>query len=259
MIGFSRSWVLTTFFMTWVKICGMTSLEDALCAVEAGADAVGFVFYEKSPRNITPEAVTEIVAQLPEEIEKVGVFVGTSVEGWAQVVLSTGLTAVQHYMPLEPDVQSHRAKILERAVFPKPPKLFLALPIGFFLEAGAPVEELAKDFEHLRDEEPGRSPSSDGLFDTFFLDSGGLQSPGGTGKQFNWVKAAPIAEGMRRGHAKLVVAGGLTPLNVGEAINILKPWGVDVVSGVEMRPGKKDPDKVRAFVRAVREIDWKAS
>ena len=87
------------------------------------------------------------------------------------------------------------------------------------------------------------------------LDSGDLRLPGGTGKSFDWEKAVPIAEGMLQGGVKLVVAGGLTPENVGEAMAILKPWGVDVVSGVEARPGKKDPEKVRAFVRAVRDAE----
>ena len=95
--------------------------------------------------------------------------------------------------------------------------------------------------------------------DTFVLDSGDLRQPGGTGKTFDWKVALPIAEAMRKGGVKLVVAGGLTPQNVGDAIEILKPWGVDVVSGVESTPGKKDPEKVRAFVRAVREIDRKTS
>jgi phosphoribosylanthranilate isomerase len=91
------------------------------------------------------------------------------------------------------------------------------------------------------------------------LDSGNLRQPGGTGTTFDWEKARGLAEGMRRDGLRLVVAGGLTPENVGDAISTLKPWGVDVVSGVEAQPGKKDPEKVRAFIRAVREIDRKAS
>jgi phosphoribosylanthranilate isomerase len=94
---------------------------------------------------------------------------------------------------------------------------------------------------------------------TIVLDSGDLGTPGGTGKTFDWDKAVPIAEEMRRAGVNLVVAGGLTPGNVGEAMGILRPWGVDVVSGVEARPGKKDPEKVRAFVKAVREMDRKTS
>jgi phosphoribosylanthranilate isomerase len=97
-----------------------------------------------------------------------------------------------------------------------------------------------------------------GIFDTVFLDAGSPQQPGGTGKAFEWRKAVPIAEGMRQGGLKLVVAGGLNPDNVAEAIEVLKPWGVDVSSGVEACPGKKDPDKVRAFVQAVRRTEKSA-
>lgn len=237
----------------------MTNLEDALVAVEAGADAVGFVFYEKSPRKISPEAAREIVKELPEQVEKVGVFVGESVLGWTQIVRSAGLTAVQHYMPLEPDVRSHQTQVIGHDVFPNPPKFFLSLPIGLFLEAGTPVDALARDLERLGDEMPERPAVSEGVLDTFFLDSGGLAMPGGTGRPFDWEKAVPIAEGMKRGGLKLVIAGGLNSENVGEAIETLKPWGVDVASGVEESPGKKDPEKVRAFVRAVRGIDRKAS
>ena len=95
--------------------------------------------------------------------------------------------------------------------------------------------------------------------DTIVLDSGELRLPGGTGKTFDWKKAVPVGEGMRKGGVKLVVAGGLTAENVGEAIGTLRPWGVDVVSGVEARPGKKDPEKLRAFVKAVRAADRKVS
>jgi phosphoribosylanthranilate isomerase len=188
-------------------------------------------------------------------VERVGVFVQAPAHNWVRVVLTAGLTAVQHYMPLDPDVRSHQEKAIGRDVFPRPVKFFLALPIGLFIEAGAPVEELTHDFQQLRVEVSGRPLVPEGVFDTFFLDSGGMQSPGGTGMSFDWVKAAPITDGMRRGGLKTVVAGGLTPRNVNEAIRILKPWGVDVVSGVEASPGKKDPEKVRAFVRAVREMD----
>jgi phosphoribosylanthranilate isomerase len=97
-----------------------------------------------------------------------------------------------------------------------------------------------------------------GVFDTLFLDSGNSQQPGGTGRPFDWDEAAPTVQSLKR-NQKIVIAGGLTPANVGEAIGLLKPWGVDVVSGVEASPGKKDPEKVRAFVKAVRDIDRKTS
>jgi phosphoribosylanthranilate isomerase len=90
--------------------------------------------------------------------------------------------------------------------------------------------------------------------DTVFLDSGTPQQPGGTGRTFDWEKSVPLVERIKE-NAKVVVAGGLTPDNVTDAIRILKPWGVDVVSGVEASPGKKDPEKVRAFIRAVRQSE----
>jgi phosphoribosylanthranilate isomerase len=90
------------------------------------------------------------------------------------------------------------------------------------------------------------------FYQTIFLDSGSLQQPGGTGAVFDWQKAAPIVEQMQR-VLKVVVAGGLNPTNVADAIHVLKPWGVDVSSGVESKPGRKDPDKIRAFISAVRQ------
>jgi phosphoribosylanthranilate isomerase len=92
---------------------------------------------------------------------------------------------------------------------------------------------------------------------TIVLDSGTRRAPGGTGERFSWQEAIPLSTEMRENGVRLVVAGGLNPENVGEAIEILHPWGVDVVSGVEASPGKKDPEKVWAFVRAVREYDRK--
>jgi len=221
--------------------------------VDAGADAVGFVFYEKSPRCVSVETAREIVAKLPESVEKVGVFVGSSSgPDWVRVVLSAGLTAVQRYVDPGGEPGPERAT---GRIFPKPPKVFMAFSVGRFLEMGVSLEDMANSFEHLRDQVPGRPPTPEGVFDTFVLDSGGSLSPGGTGKAFDWTKAVRLSEGMRRGGVKLIVAGGLMPQNVGEAIELLKPWGVDVCSGVEAKPGKKDPEKVRAFVRAVREMD----
>src|SRR5216684_3304072 len=113
--------------MTWVKICGMTNLEDALTAVEAGADAVGFVFYEKSPRNISVEAAREIVEKLPEDVEKVGVFVdGTGLESF-EVVFHAGLTGIQSYFPPE-GVGTGSTKATGRSVFPERTRFLMALP-----------------------------------------------------------------------------------------------------------------------------------
>jgi len=242
--------------MTWIKICGMTNLEDALTAVEAGADAVGFVFYEKSPRNISVEAAREIVEKLPESVEKIGVFVNGGEQDPARVLLESGLTGMQSYFSLETGAggKGGTRGILEASLLPKRARFMMALPMKLFGEYIEHIQ-ISTDFANRGKNRPeGRSLPED-LYGTFVLDSGDLRSPGGTGKTFDWEKAVPIAKEMRRGGAKLVVAGGLTPENVGQAIGILNPWGVDVVSGVEARPGKKDPEKVRAFVRAVRDAE----
>jgi phosphoribosylanthranilate isomerase len=134
----------------------------------------------------------------------------------------------------------------------------VALALSRFLEQEEEIKGLAADFAKWKNNLPQEFSLPEGLLHTIVLDSGDLRQPGGTGKTFDWNKAAPIVEGMRQGGVKLIVAGGLTPANVGDAIGVLQPWGVDVASGVEARPGKKDPEKVRAFVRAVRETDRKA-
>lgn len=222
-------------FMTWIKICGTTNLEDALMAVEAGANALGFVFYEKSPRNVTAEVVREIVKELPEKIEKVGVFVNESFEFMENIAARSGLTAVQ----LHPDLSGdHQTLGSPRNVHLKKYLVVPANSDGKFHIAISPKDQ-----------------ESEKWVNAIFLDSGTSQQPGGTGIAFDWLKSTPIAETIHRSGFDLVVAGGLNPGNVGEAIRILNPWGVDVVSGVEATPGKKDPEKVRAFIKAVLRAD----
>jgi phosphoribosylanthranilate isomerase len=224
--------------MTWIKICGITNLEDALTAVSAGADALGFVFYEKSPRYVEPETAKAIVSGLPPEIEKVGVFFKRSAEEIRAVAASNGMTAIQ----VSADVMRVRDQ-----------------------------SECANCFEQLTQSEPGiklipalamqvdRPEGSAMMWDpeavhAFLLDSGFGGQPGGTGRQFDWAGSEPATK-VIKSLGRVIVAGGLTPSNVAEAMRILKPWGVDVSSGVEANPGKKDPDKVRAFITAVRDAD----
>ncbi len=243
--------------MTWVKICGMTNLEDALVAVDAGADAVGFVFYEKSPRCVTVEVAREIVEELPEGVEKIGVFVGPDNDP-IDFLLKTGLTGTQCYISAEGVAGNNASnKAIGRDCLPSHFRSLMALPMSLFGEDGGEVEQMLTGFLESRKKLPAGVSVPEGLLDTFLLDSGNLRQPGGTGQPFDWKKAQGLTEMMRENGLKLVVAGGLTPENVGEAIEILRPWGVDVVSGVEARPGKKDPEKVRAFVKAVREFDRK--
>ena len=220
--------------MTWVKICGMTNLEDALTAVEAGADAVGFVFYEGSPRNISVEAAREIAGKLPEGVDRIGVFVNETPERVSAVADGVGLTAVQFHGD---EYQSPAKYVVNREAF-------------FCLPA---IETIRKwksgDFVTFH-----AFPNLAGVL----LDSGTREERGGTGKTFAWGEAHSFVSALGVLHP-VVVAGGLTPSNVGWAVEFLKPWGVDVASGVEARPGKKDPEKVRAVVRAVRETDRKTS
>ncbi|HUK48398.1 MAG TPA: phosphoribosylanthranilate isomerase [Terriglobales bacterium] len=241
--------------MTWIKICGITNLEDALVAVEAGADALGFVFYQKSPRYVAPAAVSEIASRVPEQIEKVGVMVSDLDEDLPRIVHTARLTAVQHQMVFPQGDPPPARKAFGRDLFPTRFQTFIALPASFLLAGGDASRRTAESFAQLRKTVHGQPSVPKGFFETFFLDAGTATQPGGTGVSFDWSKAVAIAEDMRKGGLKLVVAGGLTPENVTEAMRILHPWGVDVSSGVEARPGKKDPEKVRAFIRAVREAD----
>lgn len=211
--------------MTWIKICGTTNLEDALLAVEAGVDALGFVFHEKSPRNVSVEQVREIVRELPEGVEKVGVFVNETWERVEEIADSAGLTAIQLHGG---EYSRQQWPATER-------KIYLAVP----------AQELAKDEVVMAVPRNLRA---------VIVDSGTEKQPGGTGKVFDWTASRAAVAAVKRS-VSVVVAGGLSPENVKRAIEVFRPWGVDVVSGVEREPGKKDPDKVKAFVAAVREAE----
>ena len=221
--------------MTWVKICGMTNLEDALIAVEAGADAVGFVFYEKRPRCVSVASAKRIVEKLPQQTEKVGVFVNEEEETICSVADEVGITAAQMHGDNE---DPHVAELIVK----RRPELKVLAAISM-------RHPNPRGWAMMWD------PDS---VNAFLVDSGTGVNPGGTGEMFDWFGAVPVLSDIKR-LGRVVAAGGLTPQNVGEAIRVLQPWGVDVASGVEAHPGKKDPEKVRAFVRAVREFDRKVS
>jgi phosphoribosylanthranilate isomerase len=245
--------------MTWVKICGMTNLEDAVVAVEAGADAVGFVFYEKSPRCVNVKTAREIVEKLPESVEKIGVFVDDHVDP-IDALLKAGLTGTQVYFTRESFAGSAKSqKATDRSLVPARARFMIALPMNLLGEDYAQLGDFAGGLAKVHREISEKLSFPDGTHNTVVLDSGSTRQLGGTGHSFDWEKARPVIESITRNQGKVVVAGGLNSENVSEAIEILHPWGVDVASGVEARPGKKDPEKVRAFVRAVREIDAKAS
>ena len=229
--------------MTWVKICGITNLEDALTAVDAGADALGFVFHEKSPRKVEPEMVRQILAKLPATVGKIGVFAGDRSDHVQGIAMGAKLTGIQ----LHVDTSSHGGDGLFDWASTMPVEMFVALQARQFLDDQGRFEGIVMSTKDHRMEKVR----------AVFLDSGTAERPGGTGLAFDWIKATPLADAIKQAGFNLVVAGGLTPSNVAEAMHVLEPWGVDVSSGVEARPGKKDPNKVRAFVAAVRQEDAK--
>jgi len=231
--------------MTWVKICGITNLEDALIAVDAGADAVGFVFYEKSPRFVAAETVREIVEQLPETVEKIGVFVGKSAAAVSETVGYAGLNIAQIYF--DPEI----CKLNDEFLTNVRGHSIAAIRASYFLSGNTDEPDVLAGF-HVSDKFRDRVMA-------LLFDSGSADAPGGAGKPFDWHAVAAVRELLNRAGLKFVVAGGLRPENVHSALDTLHPWGVDVASGVEAHPGKKDPEKVRAFVRAVREYDAKVS
>lgn len=221
--------------MLWIKICGTTSLEDARAAVDAGADALGFIFAD-SPRKIALVHAQEIIAQLPKGVEKIGVFVDDKPERILEVVTELGLTGVQLHGNESP------------------------LHVGT-LRKGTPAGARILKAVRLNDPAAGSQLAVYGanrrlLPDAILLDSGSAEKPGGTGEKFEWRQWAGVAHQLAE-RMSTVIGGGLNPENVGQALKILSPWGVDVVSGVERIPGKKDHNKVRAFVAAARAADNK--
>jgi phosphoribosylanthranilate isomerase len=210
---------------TWIKFCGTTSLEDALASVDAGADALGFIF-APSKRRVLLEKARQIVRDLPAGIERIGVFVNESAEQIRKTVIEADLTGIQlHGDELANEIYNH---------FPPDRRESLRIIKTVLVNEGFTAK---------------LDPDTDGprALAAWLLDSGA-----GSGKTFNW-QAARAQLGERKG--RLVIAGGLDPENVGEAIRIFSPWGVDVASGIEREPGRKDPKKMRAFVAAVRKAE----
>lgn len=210
---------------TWIKFCGTTSLEDALASVEAGADALGFIF-APSKRRISAEKAQEIVRELPSGVERIGVFLNEAGEQIRRTLLAVDLTGIQlHGQEFPTAVCSHLPE--DRRDSLRKIKTIL-VDDGF-------AERL--DLAMAANE----------VVDAWLLDSGA-----GSGKTFDW-HTARMHMGEQQG--RFIIAGGLTPENVGEAIRTFSPWGVDVVSGIEREPGRKDPAKLKAFVTAVRRAE----
>ena len=194
-----------------VKVCGMTSLKDALVAVEEGADAVGFIFYKKSPRSVTRKLVREIVLELPPFVDIVGVFVDETAEQINKIADYCNLDMIQ----LHGDESPAFCKKIRRRVI----KAFKV-----------------KDMQSVK-------KLSGFQVSGFLLDTFSEDLHGGTGKVFDWNLALPAKK-----FGPVIMAGGMTPNNVRQAIQQIRPYGVDVCSGVESQPGVKDHKKVRAFL-----------
>ena len=203
-----------------VKICGITRLEDALAAADAGADALGFNFWRPGKRYVSPERAAEIAAEiaaaLPAGIRRVGVFVDESAASVREIAARVGLDTLQFHGSETPDdlnaIEGYRKWKAFRVT-------------------------------------PGWNPSVMGSYagvEAFLLDAAG-STPGGTGHTFDWSMAATA-----KPWGNIVLAGGLSPGNVAEAIRAVHPWGVDVASGVEDSPGVKNHGLVREFIRAAR-------
>jgi phosphoribosylanthranilate isomerase len=211
----------------WVKICANTSLEDAQLAADAGADAVGFVF-ATSPRRVTAAQVAAITPHLPATLEKIGVFVEAGFEEIRAAVRECGLTGVQLHSDGGPNLPARL-----REEFGSQLRILRVVHYG--PDAGEQAKELASD------------PCIDGIL----VDSRTATAVGGTGLTFDWNAARQTLFGQPQGR-RLIAAGGLTPENVREAIETMQPWGVDVASGVEAAPGRKDPNKMFSFVANAR-------
>jgi phosphoribosylanthranilate isomerase len=216
----------------WIKICGNTSLEDARLAVEAGADAVGFVF-APSPRRVTASEAAAIAHRLPATVEKIGVFVDAPLEEIYSTVRECGLTGVQLHSEAGPELPAKLRKLLG-------PGLRILRVVHFDAGAGRLMKKQIA--EHAR------NPAVDAVL----VDSRTATAVGGTGAAFDWQLARKTLFQNAKARKRRIAAGGLNPANVAEAIAALRPWGVDVASGVEAAPGKKDADKVREFVARAR-------
>lgn len=210
--------------MVKVKVCGITNQADALAAIEAGADALGFNFYARSPRYIAPEEAREIISELPPTVVLcVGVFVNEERAATvARMAELSGVAAVQLHGDESPE---YCTELSER-------RIIKALRVG---KDFAPEQATAYRAESI------------------LLDAFSANARGGTGETFDW----ELARRTREVVAQLYLAGGLTVENVADAIAAVRPYAVDVCSGVELAPGRKDALRVRAFVSAVRAAEKK--
>ena len=227
--------------MTKIKICGITNIEDARVAVAAGADLLGFIFYKRSPRYVAPQTVREIVACLKRQAvattenllrplpQFVGVFVNAERGFVARTLTGCRLDAAQLHGEEPPEFVAHFRGRAYKALRPPSPA-----------EAETQIEAYRSTF-----------PAGPAATPCFLLDAYHPALYGGTGRVTDWTMAANIAR-----RYPIMLAGSLTPANVAGAIQAVRPWGVDVSSGVEREKGRKDHDKLRAFIEAVNHVNF---
>ncbi|MDM1696396.1 phosphoribosylanthranilate isomerase [Thiopseudomonas alkaliphila] len=201
-----------------VKICGITGLEDALCAIEAGADALGFVFYEPSPRYISAEQAASIIAQLPPFVTCVGLFVNTPIAQVKSLALQIGLDLIQFH-------GDETAAACDGVGLP----YIRALR----MQPGQAIAQIAESYQKAR---------------AILLDAWVPGIPGGTGETFDWAAIPPLTK-------PLILAGGLTVDNVAQAVLQVRPYAVDVSGGVELRSGVKDQSKLKLFIQRAKAAD----
>jgi phosphoribosylanthranilate isomerase len=216
---------MSEFCRVRIKICGMTRLADALCAVESGVDALGFIFYERSPRAITPQAAAVIIEQLPPFVDAVGVFVNEELEQVVRIIRACGLAYAQLHGSESPE---YCRELAERAA---PCRVLKAIRVG----AQSNVDDVAP----YRDVVQG-----------YLLDTYQKNAVGGTGLAFDWnlIDRLQLTK-------PFLLAGGLDPDNIRDALEQVRPYGVDANSGLEDAPGQKNHHRIRQFIDAVRHFE----
>jgi phosphoribosylanthranilate isomerase len=222
----------------WVKICGNTRLEDCLAAAELGASAVGFVFVPNGKRTVAAPQVGAITRELPATLERIGVFNSTDYDDILATVEQAGLTGVQLHTS-EPDYG-----LLKRLHQHFGTSELCSVTQAVSRWAGPDADGDHEDFAHAV-----RHVVNDGNADALLIDSKTREGSGGTGKTFDW-HSARLA--LLQLPIRIIVAGGLTPGNVADAVRVLRPWGVDTSSGVEIAPGVKDRDAMARFISNAR-------
>ncbi len=201
--------------MVRIKICGITNIEDALLSVDLGANALGFVFYKESKRYIKPDNAKSIISKLPPFVTTVGVFANQDLDEIKKIKENAGFDVFQLHGDESPD---------------------------FCMKLEGKVIKAIRVKENIDPKEVESYPTQAILFDNY-----STEAYGGTGETFGW----EILKGFDTSK-KIILSGGLTPENVAKAIRIVKPYAVDVSSGVEENPGKKNPDKLKRFIKAVK-------